>query len=107
MNVRGILFVLGQLLLILAVAELVPLLVTLPSGETSGTIGLLAGAGGTATLGLLFRRLGDADADLFRRDGVLIVVSSWLLASVAGAIPYLVSGAISTPMHNVKRSRLS
>lgn len=98
MNVRGILFILGQLLLVLAAAELVPLFVTVPAGENAGTTGLLVGAATTAGAGLLFRRFGHADAELFRRDGVLIVVSSWLLASIAGAIPYLVSGAIAGPV---------
>jgi trk system potassium uptake protein TrkH len=68
-------------------------------GEESQALrGFLVASGSTASLGLLFRWLGTAEGDLYRRDGVLIVVGAWVLASLSGAIPYLVSGVLPSVM---------
>jgi trk system potassium uptake protein TrkH len=98
MNRRHVLHILGLVLLILAVAQLTPIVWCLGGAESQALRGFLAGSVCTASLGLLFRWLGAAEGDLFRRDGVLIVVGSWVLASLTGAIPYLVSGALPSVM---------
>jgi trk system potassium uptake protein TrkH len=93
MNLRRVLHILGIVLLILAGAQLVPIIWCL-RGESRALRGFLIASGLTATLGLLFRWLGTAEGDLYRRDGVLIVVGAWILASITGAIPYLASGIV-------------
>ena len=98
MNIRRTLHSLGLVLGILAVAQLLPLVWSIPAGETGDTRGFLAGAGVTALAGIACRFFGHTEGNLYRREGVLIVVGSWLFASLSGAIPYLVSGAISTPI---------
>jgi trk system potassium uptake protein TrkH len=98
MNIRRTLYSLGLVLGILAGAQLLPLVWSVPAGETHGSLGFLVGAGLTALAGIACRRFGNAEGDLFRREGVLIVVGSWLFASFSGAIPYLVSGAIPSPI---------
>ncbi|MGH0031396.1 MAG: TrkH family potassium uptake protein [Myxococcota bacterium] len=94
MNVRRVLSILGLVLYALAGAELVPLLVCIFPLDLATARGFLAGAGVAALLGVGFRKLGESEGDLYRRDGVMIVVGAWLLASVTGAVPYLASGAV-------------
>lgn len=94
MNPRRVIRILGLILFVIASAEAVPILWCLSPLDVDAATGLLVGSGASALLGLVFRRLGEEGGDLYRRDGVLVVVGAWLLASVAGAIPYYVSGAI-------------
>jgi trk/ktr system potassium uptake protein len=94
MNLRRVLHILGLVLLILAVAQLVPTIWCLGGDESRALRGFLIASGVTAMLGIVFRWLGNSDGDLYRRDGVLIVVGAWILASLTGAIPYFASGIV-------------
>jgi trk system potassium uptake protein TrkH len=94
MNLRRVLHILGLVLFILAGAQLLPLGWCLEGGESRAAVGFLAGAAGAGLLGLCMRFAGHAEGELYRREGVLIVVGAWVLASVAGAIPYVVSGVL-------------
>lgn len=98
MNPRRVLHILGLLLLILAGAQLVPLVWCLGGEEPRAIPGFLAGAAAAGVLGAVMRRLGTAEGDLYRRDGVVIVVGAWVLASLCGAIPYLVAGVLANPV---------
>jgi len=98
LNLRRVLHILGLLLLVLASAELVPLVWCLNGDEPRAVSGFLAAALTSGTLGALFRRLGQIEGDLYRRDGVLIVVGAWLFASLTGAIPYWISGVLPNPV---------
>lgn len=95
MNSRRMLHILGRILLVLAGAELVPLAFALADGEGLGAVAAFGvAAAATTALGLGFVWAGRPTGDLYRRDGVAIVVGAWVLASLLGAIPYLVSGAL-------------
>ncbi len=94
MNLRRVLRILGFVLYALAAAELVPLLWCLSPADPRSAGALLAAAVASAIVGFGFRRFGSDAGDLYRREGVVVVVGSWLLASISGAIPYVVSGAI-------------
>jgi len=94
MNLRGVLRVLSLLLLVVASAQLIPLLVSLALDEGDATLGFALGSGATLAVSVLCRLVGGEVEHLFRREGVLIVVSAWVLASISGAIPYVASGAI-------------
>lgn len=98
MNVRRVLSILGLVLYVLAAAQLVPLLWCLSPFDPRTAIGFLAGSGTSAVLALAFRSRPSREGELYRRDGVLIVVGTWLLASLVSAIPYVVSGAIPSPV---------
>jgi trk system potassium uptake protein TrkH len=98
MNLPRVLRILGLVLFVLAAAQLAPLAWCLVPLDTAAARGFVVGAALTAALGALFRRLGRDEGELYRRDGVITVVASWLLASLAGAIPYLASGAIGSPV---------
>jgi len=98
MNLRRVLHILSLLLMVLAAAELVPLLWCLGGGESRAALGFLCASATSATLGLVFRFFGHKSGDLFRRDGVLIVVGAWILASLTGAIPYWVGDVLPNPI---------
>ena len=98
MNFRRVLRILGSVLLVLAGAQLVPLIWCFGPGATGAIRGFVAGAAITALLGVALRQFGSASGELYRREGVLIVVGAWVLASLSGAIPYLATGAISSPI---------
>ena len=89
---------LGVVLFVLTGAQIAPLPWCLHPLDPDAALGLASGAGACAVLGSIFRFMGKDQGELYRRDGVLIVVGAWLLASIAGAIPYLASGAIGAPM---------
>lgn len=98
MNVRRVLSILGLVLYALAAAQLVPLFWCLAPFDGRSTLAFLAGSATSAVLATAFRLQGGREGDLYRRDGVLIVVGSWMLASLLGAIPYVASGAIPNPI---------
>ena len=98
MNLKRVIRILGLVLYCLAGAQVFPLLWCLSPFDSRGVLGLVAGVGATALVGGLLRSAGHDGGELYRREGVLVVVLSWLLASTFGAIPYLASGAIETPV---------
>ena len=98
MNLPRVLSILGIVLYILAAAQLVPLLWCLSPFDGRAAVGFLVGSGTSALLAFGFRSRASKLGDLYRRDGVLIVVGSWILASLIGAIPYVASGAIPSPV---------
>jgi trk system potassium uptake protein TrkH len=101
MNLRPVLRILGLVLYVLATAELVPLVWCLVPVDFDSARGLVIGAGSSAALGLAIRTAAGRaleEGELYRREGVLVVVGSWLMASVVGAIPYVASGAIPNVM---------
>ncbi len=98
MNLRPPLRFLGILLGILAAAELVPLVVSLAYGETRAFVAFLVAALLTGSSGLVLFRLGRGGGELYRREGILIVVGGWVLASFFGALPYLMSGVMPNPV---------
>jgi trk system potassium uptake protein TrkH len=97
MNLRRVVHILGLVLLVLAGAQLIPL-VWCFGADWSAASGFLAGAATTAGIGVLCRLWGHREGELYRREGVLIVVGAWVLASATGAIPYVATGAIESPI---------
>lgn len=98
MNYRRVARLLGGVLLTLAAAQTLPLLWCLAPLDPQSAWALLAGALTSAGLGALLRIAGHDAGELYRREGVLVVVGAWLLASLVGAVPYVVSGAIPSPV---------
>jgi len=94
MNVSRVIRILGLVLYSLAVAQLFPVFWCLAPFDDRGVLGLLSGSATAAILGAILRFFGSDEGELYRREGVLVVVFSWLLASLVGAVPYLASGAI-------------
>ncbi|MFT5444286.1 MAG: trk system potassium uptake protein TrkH [Myxococcota bacterium] len=98
MNLRRVSRIVGLVLYALAGAQIVPLLLCFFPVDAQSAKGFLAGIVSSAVLGSVLRRVGDEEGELYRREGVLVVVGAWLLASVFGAVPFLVSGTIAHPV---------
>ena len=105
MNLRAVGWLLGCVLLLLAGFLLVPALVGAWHGERESFFGCLYAAIVTASVGGLFAFLfqgatltGDGRMDYFRREGLAAVGLSWIFAAVVGALPFLFSGSIPSPV---------
>ncbi len=98
MNFRPALRFLGRLILLLAVTELAPAICALFYGERADAAAFVAAALATGASGLLLMLLGSGSGEIYRREGILIVVGGWVLASVFGAVPYLLTGAMAHPV---------
>lgn len=97
MNLRPVLRSVGRLLLLLAGAQLIPALCSLFYGELATVSAFLFSSTVTAVVGLAMTRLGAA-GQVYRREGILIVVGGWVLASLLGALPYLLTGTFTSPV---------
>lgn len=90
--------ILGILLLIEAGILLICSLFPILLGEND-LFGFIMGSLTTAASGLIFLLIGHKanrkESGMTRRDGYIVVASSWLLFSVFGSLPYLISGYIS------------
>lgn len=60
--------------------------------ERAGFFAILASMALCAAVGLLLRRWGRGGAQLFRKEAMAVVGLSWIMATVLGAFPYLLSG---------------
>ena len=99
MSFRPVLHFLGRLLLFLAGALLLPALCAAWYGEIGDVRAFIYSALITATAATLLMALGRRQTDhLFRSEGVLIVAGGWLVASIFGALPYLLSRSIRHPV---------
>lgn len=98
MNYPAVLRLLGQLLRLLGLAELVPIVCSLWYGETYSAWSFAFSAGLTLLVGQLLTRVRVPSEHLYRREGILVVVAGWFLASIFGAVPFVVSGAIPAPV---------
>lgn len=88
-NILGLLLVLSGLAMLLAL----PFSLYFESGEH---FAILISGLGTATVGFVgwFFTRNSPYKELRKRDGHLIVTMGWVVMSLAGALPYLISGAI-------------
>ena len=83
---------------LIALAQLAPIVWCLVYSERRAAVAFLVSATITGALGQILSRLNVAEPRLYRREGILIVVVGWLLASCLGALPYLFSGEIADPI---------
>jgi len=90
-RVRAIAYVLGQFLLALAVSMLIPLFYALATGGAgAGPLAFAAVAtGGTGAL--LAWRIRRPERDLSQREGLLLVVSTWISVALFGCLPFFFS----------------
>ena len=93
MNKRLILYVLGMILAVLAALMALPLLVAALCHEREGA-GFLWGIGLSLLLGVPMLLQRPRDRALYAREGYVAVALSWVVISLAGAVPFTVSGVI-------------
>ncbi|MEX1025974.1 MAG: TrkH family potassium uptake protein [Planctomycetota bacterium] len=103
MNLRAVWWLLGCVLLLLSGFMVVPALVAAFYGEKDAFYGCIWAAVVTATAGGLTAYLtrgatvtSEGRADYFRREGLAAVGLAWILGSLAGSLPYLFSGAMTS-----------
>jgi trk system potassium uptake protein TrkH len=89
---------LGRLTLLLAATELIPALCSLFYGEWDVLVVFVISSLITAIFGGLLLAVGQSEGEIYRREGILIVVGGWVLASIFGAVPYLIAGTFGNPM---------
>jgi trk system potassium uptake protein TrkH len=90
MNYRGVLFLLGRVLLALAVALAVPAILAFALGDPDATRYVIA-AGVTFAMGISLERVFRQRDDFRfgRREAFLLVSCAWVTASIVGAMPYV------------------
>jgi trk system potassium uptake protein TrkH len=90
MNVRGVFFLLGRLLIALAVALLVPAGVAYWQGEPELRAFLIS-AGVAVVTGVVLERgfRQPHDFPFGRREAFVLVTGAWVTASIVGALPYV------------------
>ena len=92
MNKKLILQIMGRVLVIEAALMALPMLVALIYRENP--LPFLAVMAITGAAGTLLWRLRPEHQRLFARDGFVTVALSWILLTVFGALPYVLSGCI-------------
>ncbi len=87
-------YVLGSVLLFVAVAMVISALVSVYYGETREAVGLVGAAAITAATGLLSHRLVPRPDSITVKQAFATVGLAWFVFSLFGALPYLMTGAI-------------
>ena len=105
MNLRAVLWLLGRVLLLLAVFQLVPVAVAGLYGEWAELQAFAACALVTTFFGAVavFRnrsatQTAEGRPDFFRREGLAAVGVSWIVVPILGALPYLATGVAPAPI---------
>ena len=93
MNYRFIAYLLGWILNVQGVFLLVPSLVALYYKEGSGFAFLIA-AGVSLGIGAIFTIRKPKNRNFYAKDGFLAVALGWVVLSVSGALPFVISGEI-------------
>jgi trk system potassium uptake protein TrkH len=93
MNYKTVAHILGFLLIFLAFSMLLPIPFSLYYGESDYRFFLIA-AGITLVVGVLGFKLTRLERDVRSREGFAIVTLGWILFSIFGALPFMLSGYI-------------
>ena len=95
MRLKSVLFVLGKILIAMSIILLIPAACALIYKESP--LPFLAPAGISLILGfLLTLNPHKKDRSLFAKDGFICVGFAWILVSVVGSLPYIISGATAS-----------
>lgn len=92
---RRLAYIVGAVVAASGVAMLPPAAVSLLYGERSEAAGILAAAVITVTAGVLAWRVVGRRGQIRTRDGFAAVGLSWIVMSVFGTLPYLLTGSIT------------
>ncbi|WP_167619912.1 TrkH family potassium uptake protein [Maribellus sediminis] len=94
MNLKIILKVLGLLLLVEGVAMLLAMLVAIIYNESDIATFLISAAINLGVGGLITALTWKAKKDIGKREGFIIVTMVWVVFSLFGSFPYMISGSI-------------
>jgi len=102
MNFRSVFHLIAYVVIFMSVAIAAAALVGLGCGDAGVDIrNMFASAGIVLALGVLMLVPTRGKVDLTRKDGFAIVTFGWLVIGLVGAIPYLMTGAIPSPVDAV------
>lgn len=93
MNYRLIFKVLGKTMLMLAVLMIIPLVVAMIYGENRW-LAFLVPMGALVVIGLSLSFIKLKDKTVGAKEGFVIVALCWIMLSVFGCLPYIISGEI-------------
>lgn len=88
-----ILYLLGFILLLTAAFMILPMIVALFFSEKAG-LAFLVTAAVCAVLGILLRLKKPKNTKFYAREGFVTVALSWIVISLAGAVPFRITGEI-------------
>lgn len=97
MNINSILYILGSLLIFVALSMLLPILVGFYYHEEDAFVFIIT-MGLTFISGSILRKFRFNKNGLKYKDGFVVVTLGWLLVSIYGAIPFYLSGILKTPI---------
>lgn len=105
MNLRAIVWLLGCVALLMAAFLALPALLALALGDAQSARAFALSSAGSAAVGALlwwrFRgsiRTRDGRVDFHRREGLATVGLVWLVCTALGALPFVVSGFMRSPV---------
>ncbi|MDR1018557.1 MAG: TrkH family potassium uptake protein [Lachnospiraceae bacterium] len=93
MNIKMILYVLGKILGVEAILLLLPMFVSVAYGEKTG-LTFIFPIMILIFCYLAFGQIKPLDTSLYGKDGMLIVALAWVLWSIIGCLPFVISGYI-------------
>ena len=94
MNYSIIVYILGWVLNIEAAAMLLPCVVALIYGETTQLFSFLITAAVSFIIGLLMHLKKPKNTKFYAKEGFAVVALSWIVISLVGAVPFVLSGDI-------------
>ncbi len=97
MNFSSILNILGKLLLLVALAMVLPIIVGIYFREKD-TFVFIFTIGLTVISGLGLKKFEYKQSGLQYKDGFVVVTMGWLLVSLYGSIPFLLAGVFDSPI---------
>lgn len=93
MNVKLVMNVLGKVMIIIGLSLLAPIIVSLIYAEDKHFEFIIPMAS-LLVIGAIFRLLKPKENRIYAREGFVIVALSWIVMSVAGAIPFMIEGVL-------------
>lgn len=98
MNYKMLRYIVGQLLIAEGALMAIPLVTSLIYGEFGMLHAFLIPIGITLLLGFLFSRKKPLNNALGVKDGFVVVGLSWIILSIFGCLPFILSGLITNPI---------
>lgn len=97
MNYKIVFYILGKVMMFMALFLLLPCIVALIYGEEAGIYFAIT-AVISFVVGLILSRKKPDNRNFFAREGFVVVALSWIIMSIFGAIPFCASGEIPNPI---------
>ena len=94
MNYRAVFNIIGKVLCVMALFMVPALILALSLRENAGAVAFVISIVACAVIGLPPALVQPRRTDIFAREGLVTVGLAWILVSLLGALPFLLSGAI-------------